>query len=92
MDGRIIHETTRYVGTEKLRWPNSLTAHLEAELRAHFSEAWITGYESLVPRMTNEKKDRHVAAAAVHAEAIFATSVRSIWSRGVSGRCTLNGT
>jgi len=33
----------------KLGWPNSLTAHLEKELRAHFSEAWIGGYESLIP-------------------------------------------
>jgi hypothetical protein len=53
----------------KLGWPNSLTAHLEKELRAHFSEAWISGYESLIPRMTNDEKDRHVVAAAVHSEA-----------------------
>jgi hypothetical protein len=53
----------------KLGWPNSLTAHLEKELHAHFSEAWISGYESLIPRMTNDEKDRHVAAAAVHGEA-----------------------
>ena len=53
----------------KLGWPNSLTTHLEKELRAHFSEAWISGYESLIPRMTNNEKDRHVAAAAVHGEA-----------------------
>ena len=43
--------------------------HLEKELRAHFSEAWISGYESLIPRMTNHVKDRHVIAAAVHSEA-----------------------
>ena len=53
----------------KLRWPNSLTARLEKELRAHFSEAWISGYESLIPRMTNDEKDRHVVAAAAHVEA-----------------------
>ena len=45
------------------------TAHLEAELRAHFSDAWISGYEPLIPRMTNDEKDRHVAAAAVHGAA-----------------------
>jgi predicted nucleic acid-binding protein len=64
----IIRETTRTLGL-KLRWPSSLTAHLEAELRAHFSEAWIGGYESLIPRMTNDEKDRHVVAAAVHGAA-----------------------
>lgn len=45
-----------------------LTTHLEKELRAHFNEAWISGYESLIPRMTNDEKDRHVVAAAVHRE------------------------
>ena len=38
----------------------------ETELRAHFSEAWIGEYESLIPRMRNDEKDRHVLAAAVH--------------------------
>jgi predicted nucleic acid-binding protein len=64
----IIRETTRTLEL-KLGWPNSLTAHLEKELRAHFSEAWISGYESLIPMMTNDEKDRHVVAAAVHGEA-----------------------
>jgi hypothetical protein len=50
----------------KLGWPNSLTAHLQAELRAHFGEAWISGYEQLIHRMANDEKDRHVVAAAVH--------------------------
>src|SRR5260370_33705178 len=60
----IIRETTRTLEL-KLGWPSSLTANLEAELRGHFSEAWISGYESLVPKMTNDEKDRHVVAAAV---------------------------
>jgi len=64
----IIRETTRTLEL-KIGWPSSLTAHLEAELRAHFSEAWIRGYESLIPRMANDEKDRHVLAAAVHGEA-----------------------
>ena len=64
----VIRETTCTLEL-KLGWPNSLTAHLEEELRAHFGEAWITGYESLIPRMTNDEKDRHVVAAAVHGEA-----------------------
>ncbi|MGA9627509.1 MAG: hypothetical protein WBL65_22325 [Bryobacteraceae bacterium] len=64
----IIRETTRTLEL-KLGWPSSLTAHLEAELRGHFSKAWIGGYESLVPRMTNDEEDRHVVAAAVKGEA-----------------------
>ena len=64
----IIRETTRTLES-KLGWPSSLTAYLEAELRAQFSEAWISGYEALIPRMANDEKDRHVLAAAVHGEA-----------------------
>lgn len=64
----IIQETVRTLQL-RLGWPGSLTAHLQAELRAHFSDAWISGYESMIPRMTNDEKDRHVTAAAVHGEA-----------------------
>src|SRR3954470_22324472 len=59
----IIRETTRTL-VSKLGWPNSLAAHLEAELHAHFGEAWISGYESLIAQMANDEKDRHVLAAA----------------------------
>ncbi len=64
----IIRETTRTLEF-KLGWPSSLTAYLEAELRANFKEAWIMGYEPLLPLMTNDEKDRHVTAAAVHVKA-----------------------
>jgi len=61
----IIRETTHTLES-KLGWPSSLAAHLEAELRAHFGEAWISGYEPLIPQMANDEKDRHVLAAAAH--------------------------
>jgi hypothetical protein len=46
----IVREPTRTLEL-KLGWPSTLTAHLEGELRAHFGEAWISGYEALIPRM-----------------------------------------
>jgi hypothetical protein len=64
----IIRETIRTLA-KRLSWPDSLTAHLEAELRVHFAEAWITGYELRIPQMSNHEKDRHVLSAAVHAGA-----------------------
>ncbi len=64
----IIRETSRTL-EPKLGWPPSLIARFEAELTAHFSEAWITGYEPLIAKMKNHWKDRHVLAAAVHAGA-----------------------
>jgi hypothetical protein len=39
----------------------------ENEIRRHFPEAWIDGYEDLIPAMTNHPKDRHVLAAAARA-------------------------
>ena len=41
------------------------TAYLVAQLREHFGDSWVTGYEPLIDRMTNDTKDRHVLAAAV---------------------------
>lgn len=46
---------------------------LLAAMRRHFPRAAITGYESLVNAMTNDPKDRHVAAAAVQVGANVVT-------------------
>lgn len=43
--------------------------HLIAEIERTFSDARVTGYEQLIPAMTNDAGDRHVAAAAVAAGA-----------------------
>src|SRR5258706_966665 len=56
----IILETTRTLES-KLNWPSSLAAYFQAELRVHFADAWITDYQSLIPRMTNDEKDRQRA-------------------------------
>ena len=34
-------------------------------MQRHFEDAEVTGYEGLVPTMTNDPKDRHVLAAAI---------------------------
>ena len=47
----------------------SKTAYLERELRRHFRDSWVTGFEPLIRKMTNDEKDRHVLAAAVRAGA-----------------------
>lgn len=64
----ILAETVRTLRS-KLDWPESLTDSLQSELRAHFGDAWISGYEPLIPQMRNDPKDRHVLAAAAHAGA-----------------------
>ena len=37
----------------------------EEELRRHFPEAWVEGYEPFIDAMTNDPGDRHVLAVAV---------------------------
>jgi PIN domain len=49
----------------KLGCSSEQTQHLEDELRSHFEDSWVVGYEPLIPVMGNHPKDRHVLAAAV---------------------------
>jgi predicted nucleic acid-binding protein len=39
--------------------------YLVVQLRKHFADSWVYGYERLVARVDNHPKDRHVLAAAV---------------------------
>ncbi len=52
-----------------LAWPPGLADSFGAALRTHFPEALVTGHGPLIADMTNDPKDRHVLAAAVHAGA-----------------------
>lgn len=47
-------------------------------MESAFDGARVTGYEALIPAMTNDHKDRHVLAAAVRckAHAILTTNVK----------------
>jgi hypothetical protein len=52
---------------ENFRLSAQKAMHRENEIRRHFPEAWVEGYEDLIPAMTNHPKDRHVLAAAARA-------------------------
>src|SRR5205823_6445924 len=41
----------------------------ESEIRRHFPESWVDGYEDIISAMRNHPKDRHVLAAAVRCNA-----------------------
>jgi hypothetical protein len=60
----IMVETTRTLETRLGVTPEQ-TAHFVGELRKHFEDAWVEGYEQFIPIMANHPKDRHVLAAAV---------------------------
>lgn len=61
---QIIEETRRTL-ENKLGLSANQTLHLIHELETYFGEAWVTGFEPLIPAMTNHPKDRHVLAATV---------------------------
>jgi len=50
---------------EKLKWPPALAESFQAEIHTAFPDAEVAGYESLLPSLTNNAKDRHVLAAAI---------------------------
>lgn len=60
----IIAETVRNLES-RIGLSSQKTAYLVDQLRKHFGDAWVTGYEPLIDLMTNHPKDRHVLAAAV---------------------------
>lgn len=57
-------EVTRNLGNRRRLTPENI-AHLTKQVQLHFPEAEVEGYETLTDLMTNDPKDRHVAAAAV---------------------------
>src|SRR5690606_429212 len=64
----ILAETYR-THTEKLGWGEGPAASFQAALREHYPEAMCSGYEHLLPVLTNQEKDRHVLAAAIKGQA-----------------------
>jgi len=92
----IMDEVTRTL-IEKWELPPEKARRRERELRLHFPESWVEGFEPLIDVMTNHAGDRHVLAAAVysHSELIVTynrrhfpdSSVRS-WEIEVQGPST----
>lgn len=63
---KILTELERNLAT---RVGDERAASIVDLMREHFPDAIVTGHEKLIAQMTNHRKDRHVLAAAVHAEA-----------------------
>ncbi len=50
---------------DKLGWPPELADSFQAKARESFPDADVIGYETLLPLLGNDPKDRHVLAAAI---------------------------
>jgi predicted nucleic acid-binding protein len=70
-------EVTRNLESRRKLSPEKI-AHLTEQVRLHFPEAQVEGYEKLTALMTNDLKDRHVVAAAVkaHAQVIVTSNLK----------------
>lgn len=58
----------RRTHVDKLGWPPHLADSFQNAVREAFPEAEIRDYEKLVAVVTNDEKDRHVLAAAIHGD------------------------
>lgn len=61
-------------------------SYLMSQLRIYFPEAFVSGYETLIPTLACDKKDRHVLAAAIQisAHAIVTTNIRHFPNHSVA--------
>ncbi len=60
---------TRRTQVERLGWAERIADDFQTQLRLVFSEALTCRYEHLVSQCTNDVKDRHVLACAMHSKA-----------------------
>ena len=63
----IMDEVTRNL-IQKWGMPPGKAQRRESELRRHFSEAWVEGYDPMIELMSNDPGDRHVLAAAAYSQ------------------------
>ncbi|MES2708138.1 MAG: PIN domain-containing protein [Verrucomicrobiota bacterium] len=73
----ILNETRRtQVG--RLGWPERIADSMREQLRLAFPEALASGFGHLVSQCSNQEKDRHVLACAIHtrAEVILTFNLR----------------
>lgn len=65
----IILDEVHRTQTNILGWDYKLADSFRAAVLDAFPEAMVSGFEVLIPQMTNQLKDRHVLAASVYAKA-----------------------
>lgn len=57
---------TRRTLREKLGWPEHIVDSRITAAKSAFPEAMVSGYENWLPLCTNDQKDKHLLAAAIH--------------------------
>ena len=62
-----IWNETRRTMLQKLLWPENIVDSRISAAKLTFPEAMVSGYEHLLPFCSNDPKDRHLLATAIHA-------------------------
>jgi predicted nucleic acid-binding protein len=72
-------------GLRRMKYSEAQAERRVTAMQAAFEDACVTGYEKLIPSMTNDTKDRHGLAAAVcaGAHAILTENVKHFPARSV---------
>lgn len=60
---------TRRTQVKKFLWEERIADGFQTQLRSEFPESLVSGYDHLVGECTNDPKDRHVLACAIHSKA-----------------------
>lgn len=60
---------TRRTQVGRFGWEERIADSLQAQLRTVFPESLIQGFDHLIGECTNDPKDRHVLACAIHCKA-----------------------
>ncbi len=78
-------ETSR-TQIESLNWPPEISRSFKAKMQEAFPESMIEGHEYLIERCTNDVKDRHVLACAVHgkSELILTFNIKDFKEKDLS--------
>ena len=72
--------------TQQLGWDQGIADSFKTELSKAFPEAMVDGFEYLIEQCTNDTKDRHVLACAIHckAEVLLTFNLRDFPERSLS--------
>jgi len=62
-----ILDEVRRTHLNRLGWDESLADYFQQEVRRSFPDGLTNDYAHILPRLTNDEKDRHVLAAAIRA-------------------------
>src|SRR2546421_8388562 len=81
----IVDELVRNLVAEG-RMTEDQARRLEAVLQVAFPEAFVKGYDTLIPALTCDHKDRHVLAAAIpaHAQLLVTTNLKHFPDRSLA--------